>query len=277
MKNLKLGPIVSLARATACGLALIVAGEIMLKPERASAQVFVSKSCSNCGRLVPLSSQRYQNCPYCGAYWADERARFQQHEVPSSPVPSPEASTRSPQASQPRRTSLALSPCANEVWPVFYKPATGANRLFVENNTGNEMWLGLRSDSGDADVWLKAGGAANLSLGPGTYQVYSCIYPDGQATLLKGGVFSVLDNPGAVVTLSLWKAKAPPPGSVSFATADEGAEFYFTNDPQRRNRWVKRANCMAYNLTNGNTARIPDDVPVFVQSKPLVSVGTGSL
>ena len=38
-----------------------------------STSSLTSKSCSRCGREVPLSSARGQTCPHCGAYWSDER------------------------------------------------------------------------------------------------------------------------------------------------------------------------------------------------------------
>ena len=38
------------------------------KPAGASAQ----KTCSRCGKVVPLSAHRGQSCPHCGAYWSYE-------------------------------------------------------------------------------------------------------------------------------------------------------------------------------------------------------------
>ncbi len=37
----------------------------------------VEKSCSRCGRQVPLHSQSRENCPFCGAYWSAEVVRPQ--------------------------------------------------------------------------------------------------------------------------------------------------------------------------------------------------------
>jgi hypothetical protein len=36
----------------------------------------VSKSCSNCGRSVSLSSRAGDRCPHCGAIWGSEQQRF---------------------------------------------------------------------------------------------------------------------------------------------------------------------------------------------------------
>lgn len=34
---------------------------------------YTKKGCSACGRIVSSTAKPGQNCPYCGAYWSDER------------------------------------------------------------------------------------------------------------------------------------------------------------------------------------------------------------
>jgi len=47
-----------------------------IKPDNNNIYNIDHKQCSSCGRQVPMSSQKDQNCPFCGAYWGREEEIF---------------------------------------------------------------------------------------------------------------------------------------------------------------------------------------------------------
>ena len=46
----------------------------LVSPALAQAQAVVAKQCDHCKRIVPVTAQVGQNCPYCGAYWGAEQS-----------------------------------------------------------------------------------------------------------------------------------------------------------------------------------------------------------
>ncbi len=49
---------------------------VLVSPKIAEAQTIVYKQCSHCNKMVPITSQVGDTCPYCGAYWGSEQKEY---------------------------------------------------------------------------------------------------------------------------------------------------------------------------------------------------------
>jgi hypothetical protein len=205
---MKTSNVIRLVRSIVFGLAFVGSGAIVfINPAPASAQV-MSKSCSNCGASVSLSSRVGEQCPHCGAYWSGEQTRYREVDA------GPQTHTKSP------TPPAVVAPSAEhvcfqvdsepEAWPSFKKPLYGANQLCLENDTGRDMWLALRCGEAGVAVWLPAFSTARLPVPPGSFSVFGCVYPCGVATRVKANDIDVTEDFGGIHRLRLWRIEGIP-------------------------------------------------------------------
>ena len=93
----------------------------LVSPALAQAQAVVAKQCDHCKRIVPITAQVGQNCPYCGVYWGAEQKEYVpggDAGYPSSgytPQPAPPAEWRSPwQLERERRRQMVRDLCEKQ-------------------------------------------------------------------------------------------------------------------------------------------------------------------
>jgi hypothetical protein len=162
----------SIGRVANWSLALFGAGAILLtnvEPISAQETQLIAKGCSNCERSVSPNSRVGESCPYCGAYWSDERTSYR--DVTANTRTGPVAASAPLPSGFPVATR-AVQPSFQQLMP------DGPNTLTVVNRFST--WIGVGVVCGKVGQTYRfgivrgvpAGGSITIRIPNGSFDVY---------------------------------------------------------------------------------------------------------